>query len=80
MAYLDALVGAVREVRERPACISHDFLVVFFLGGHDQRAERAQGGLGDLEVRRRLATAEVTESPRGIADHGAASRELRRQQ
>mmetsp|Transcript_19637 Transcript_19637/g.57016 ORF Transcript_19637/g.57016 Transcript_19637/m.57016 type:complete len:247 (-) Transcript_19637:341-1081(-) len=62
----DALVRAVREVRESPAGISQDLDITRV----DELRERGQGRRHPLERRRWLPTAEVRECPAGVAHHG----------
>ena len=63
---LDLLVGAVRKIRQGPACVGEDLLV----GTEDELCEGGQTGLDHIEVGLGLATAEVGQGPGGIAKHG----------
>mmetsp|Transcript_2217 Transcript_2217/g.5119 ORF Transcript_2217/g.5119 Transcript_2217/m.5119 type:complete len:238 (-) Transcript_2217:536-1249(-) len=63
------LVGSVREVRERPAGIGEDIHVLVVHEKCESLKRRPDG----LKVRCRAASAEVRQSPGGIAEHAQLS-------
>ena len=62
---LDLVVGSVREVRQRPARVGENLLVIRV----DERRKGGERGLDEIKGRLGLATAQVGQRPDSVAQH-----------